>query len=85
MSETDDVLFGNDDERDMMSDGTKDNQEATNDLGHTPGAIGHPEPGGGHDDSQTVTVEDGPPIRKVDGEPGAQGNRTADDARPLNN
>ncbi len=40
----------------------------------TPGAAGHPEPGSGHDDSKTVTVEDGPPIRKTDGEPGAFGN-----------
>ncbi len=67
-----------------MSDGTKEYQEATEKLGHTPGAIGHPEPGGGHDDSQTVTVEDGPPIRKVDGEPGAFGARTNDDTPSSN-
>lgn len=46
----------------------------------TPGAAGHPEPGSGHDDSQTVTVEDGPPIRKTDGEPGAFGNISGDNA-----
>jgi hypothetical protein len=42
----------------------------------TPGASGHPEPGSGHDDSKTVTVEDGPPIKKVGGVPGAFGNST---------
>lgn len=30
--------------------------------GDTPGAVGYPEPGSGHDDSRTVTVEDGPPV-----------------------
>lgn len=39
----------------------------------TPGAAGHPEPGSGHDDSKTTTVEDGPPVEKVDGIPGASG------------
>ena len=44
----------------------------------TPGAAGHPEPGSGHDDARTETVEQGPPTRKVDGVPGAHGNvRTA--------
>jgi hypothetical protein len=62
-----------------MSDGTKVHQDATKELGHTPGAIGHPEPGGGHDDSQTVTVDDGPPITKVDGEPGAFGHPGGED------
>jgi len=38
-----------------------------------PGAVGYPEPGSGHDASETVTVEDGPPIEKVDGVPGATG------------
>ena len=39
----------------------------------TPGSKGYPEPGRGHDDSETVTVEDGPPIKKTDGVPGAFG------------
>jgi hypothetical protein len=43
----------------------------------TPGAAGHPEPGSGHDDSKTVTVEDGPPRRFVDGVPGADGEEAA--------
>ena len=41
--------------------------------GGTPGSKGYPEPGSGHDESETVTVEDGPPIKKTDGEPGAFG------------
>jgi hypothetical protein len=39
----------------------------------TPGAVGHPEPGSGHDDSETTTVDDGPPIEKTGGVPGASG------------
>jgi len=39
----------------------------------TPGAAGHPEPGSGHDYSKTPTVEEGPPVRKTDGVPGASG------------
>ncbi len=39
----------------------------------TPGSKGYPEPGSGHDESKTTTVEDGPPIRKTDGVPGAFG------------
>lgn len=39
----------------------------------TPGSKGYPEPGSGHDESKTVTVEDGPPIKKTDGVPGAFG------------
>jgi hypothetical protein len=37
----------------------------------TPGAAGHPEPGSGHDDSKSETVEDGPPRTFTDGVPGA--------------
>ena len=51
-------------------------QEDKNDRAakeETPGAAGHPEPGSGHDDSKTTTVEDGPAIEKVDGIPGASG------------
>lgn len=65
------VPHARDDERKTMSDSTQEFKDATDDLGHTPGAAGHPEPGSGHDDAQTVTVEDGPPIRKTDGEEGA--------------
>ncbi len=39
----------------------------------TPGAVGYPEPGSGHDDSETTTVDDGPPVEVVDGVPGAFG------------
>ncbi len=40
-----------------------------------PGAAGHPEPGSGHDDSKTETVDEGPPVEKVDGVPGAHPGR----------
>jgi hypothetical protein len=46
-------------------------------VGHeerTPGAGGHPEPGSGHDEAETVTVEQGPARRPVGGVPGAFGN-----------
>lgn len=49
----------------------RDTRDQTRDR--TPGAVGYPEPGGGHDDSQTTTIEDGPPTQRVDGEPGASG------------
>lgn len=49
------------------------NDRAESDNDKTPGAAGHPEPGSGHDDSETTTVEEGPPIEPVDGEPGASG------------
>jgi hypothetical protein len=39
----------------------------------TPGAAGHPEPGSGHDDSETTTVDEGPPIEPTDGISGAHG------------
>jgi len=44
----------------------------------TPGSKGYPEPGSGHDESETVTVEDGPPIKKTDGVPGAFGDVETD-------
>jgi hypothetical protein len=44
----------------------------------TPGSKGYPEPGSGHDESKTVTVEDGPPIKKTDGVPGAFGDVETD-------
>lgn len=50
----------------------------TGDDKATPGSKGYPEPGSGHDESKTVTVEDGPPIRKTDGEPGAFGDVETD-------
>jgi hypothetical protein len=37
------------------------------------GASGHPEPGSGHDDSKTETVDQGPDVPAVDGIPGAHG------------
>lgn len=43
------------------------------DESRTPGSKGYPEPGSGHDESKTVTVDDGPPITKTDGVPGAFG------------
>jgi hypothetical protein len=53
---------------DKQSEPADKNKEAD-----TPGSKGYPEPGSGHDESETVTVEDGPPIRKTDGVPGAFG------------
>jgi hypothetical protein len=50
--------------------------------GRTPGAAGHPEPGSGHDDSVTTTVDDGPAVRKSEGEAGAFGEE--EDTDPLN-
>jgi hypothetical protein len=38
-----------------------------------PGSAGHPEPGSGHDDSKTETVDEGPPVAPVEGVPGAHG------------
>lgn len=37
------------------------------------GSSGHPEPGSGHDDSKTETVDQGPDVPMVDGVPGAHG------------
>ena len=37
------------------------------------GGSGHPEPGSGHDDSKTETVDQGPDVPIVDGVPGAHG------------
>ena len=37
------------------------------------GSSGHPEPGSGHDDSKTETVDRGPDVPLVDGVPGAHG------------
>ena len=37
------------------------------------GGSGHPEPGSGHDDSKTETVDQGPEVPLVDGVPGAGG------------
>ena len=48
----------------------------------TPGSKGYPEPGSGHDESETVTVEDGPPIKKTDGVPGAFGDVETGIANP---
>ena len=55
--------------RSEPADKTKGNVEEE----ATPGSMGYPEPGSGHDESKTTTVEDGPPIEKTDGVPGAFG------------
>jgi hypothetical protein len=55
-----------------------DKNEKSNDQANTPGSQGYPEPGSGHDESETVTVEDGPPIKKTDGVPGAFGDVETD-------
>jgi hypothetical protein len=67
-----------------MEDPTPRNAEATDvpekamrfpgqdQPGDTPGAAGHPEPGSGHDDSETTTVEEGPPRKIVEGVPGSR-------------
>jgi len=44
-----------------------------------PLASGSPEPGSGHDDSQTVTTDAGPPVEPTDGVPGATGIDSDDD------
>ncbi len=59
-----------------------DKNEKSVDDGATPGSKGYPEPGSGHDDSKTVTVEDGPPIEKTDGVPGAFGDVETGDRQP---
>lgn len=55
-----------------------DKNEQTVEETNTPGSKGYPEPGSGHDESETVTVEDGPPIEKTDGVPGAFGDVETD-------
>jgi len=55
-----------------------DKNEGNVEEGATPGSKGYPEPGSGHDESETVTVEDGPPIKKTDGVPGAFGDVETD-------
>ena len=42
------------------------------------GGSGHPEPGSGHDDSKTETVDQGPDVPIVDGVPGAHGDVETD-------
>ncbi len=64
--------MGHNDERDR-SDTTDDATRRNDANQETPGSKGYPEPGSGHDESETVTVEDGPPIKKTDGVPGAFG------------
>jgi len=53
----------------------------SNDTGRTPGAAGHPEPGSGHDDAVTTTVNDGPALRKTDAVAGTTGDDV--DTDPL--
>jgi hypothetical protein len=47
-----------------------------------PGAVGYPQPGSGHDDSETTTVAAGPPRDPAQGVPGACGHADGVDA-PL--
>jgi monovalent cation:H+ antiporter-2, CPA2 family len=54
-------------------DPNRERAEPTGAEQETPGSAGYPEPGSGHDDSETITVEDGPSTEKVDGIPGAHG------------
>jgi len=56
----------------------KPKQRAENSDKRTPGSAGHPEPGSGHDDSRTVTVNEGPPRRIVEGVPGAYGEKATE-------
>ena len=68
-----------------MRDAAVDNRPEPADKNQekaTPGSKGYPEPGSGHDESETVTVEDGPPIKKTDGEPGAFGDVSTGDREP---
>jgi large subunit ribosomal protein L9 len=50
-------------------------RKASKEARETPGSEGHPEPGSAHDDSETVTVAEGPEHEWVDdgGVPGAHG------------
>ena len=57
---------------------TADKNEKSGEQKATPGSKGYPEPGSGHDESKTVTVEDGPPMKKTDGVPGAFGDVETD-------
>ena len=56
-----------------MADQTQRRSTGDRRDAETPGASGHPEPGSGHDDAETTTIADGPPVRRVDGVPGASG------------
>jgi hypothetical protein len=56
-----------------VTEQNRPNAKAQGETGRTPGAAGHPEPGSGHDDSETTTVAEGPPRVPVSGEPGASG------------
>lgn len=60
-----------------MTDQGRQNAKNQGETGRTPGAAGHPEPGSGHDDSETVTVADGPPRAPASGQPGAFGPNVA--------
>ena len=66
---------------DNRAEPVEKNKECVEDQA-TPGSKGYPEPGSGHDESETVTVEDGPPIKKTDGEPGAFGDVGTGDRQP---
>ena len=70
-----------------MSDAKDPQQQATVDPRYgdqphdAPMASGSPEPGSGHDDSETVTTAEGPPVEPTDGVPGATGVGKDDDDR----
>jgi hypothetical protein len=65
-----------------MADPTQRRPAHDRENRETPGAAGHPEPGSGHDDSETTTVAAGPHVARVDGVPGASGHADGVDA-PL--
>jgi hypothetical protein len=65
-----------------MGDPTQRRSTSNRNDEETPGAAGHPEPGSGHDDSETTTIAEGPPTKRVDGVPGASGHTEGVDA-PL--
>jgi len=52
---------------------------SSSNTGGIPGAAGHPEPGSGHDDAVTTTVDEGPTERKTDAVAGAFGDEVETD------
>lgn len=68
-----------------MSDATDPQRQATvdhRDSGQPHAAdsrAGSPSPGSGHDDTETVTTAEGPPVERTDGVPGATGEGTDTD------
>lgn len=58
-----------------MTDNDKQQSAKEHEDDRTPGAAGHPEPGSGHDDSKTATVDDDPPINQAARTHGSPRNR----------